>query len=110
MKHKHVLLPVTSSLTCTSDTSKQHSQNSKESLAGEETLPVKDQSQENSSGVGDSDAGERVENSGWPHFSEVFMVSALTGDGMDSLRVNSISLWLVGCDESCSNKFYDLAF
>ena len=72
----------------------------------ERRLLVKDQTQDYSSDdVEDSDKGIGKKN-GWPHFSEVFMVSALTGDGMDSLRVNSISLWLVGCDESCSNKSY----
>lgn len=103
MKHKHVLLPLTSSLTCASDTSEQYSQDSKKTLVSVEKL--ENQIQENSDDDTD-DVGGTVKKNGWSHFSEVFMVSALTGDGMDSIRVNSISLWLVGCDESCSNKCY----
>lgn len=34
--------------------------------------------------------GER-EGSGWSAFKEVFMVSALTGDGVEELRVGSMS-------------------
>lgn len=32
----------------------------------------------------------------WSAFSDVFMVSALSGDGISSLKVNSISLLLMG--------------
>lgn len=31
---------------------------------------------------------EKVRSGGWPHFSEVFMVSSLTGDGLPGVMVN----------------------
>ena len=99
IRHKHVLLGITESLT---------SMRAK-GTASETTPHPSPSSTPNSTSVEDTRSvlqfsaaaqahPEKAEAkaTSWPHFSEVFMLSALTKDGIDSLKVRPPCLYIGG--------------
>ena len=85
MKHKHTLLKIVDTLTNTSK------QNQKlipaRSSVTNKTVSLNYESCDNRS-VKKKDSPVHSVSSYWNGFSNVFMISALTGDGLDALKVS----------------------
>ena len=79
LRHKQVLLSVTNSLL---------THQSKQNCVDQAGTYMESLHDKGGGGEGEGGGGGGGGRGGWSQFSEVFMVSALTGDGMGSLRVN----------------------
>ena len=102
VRHKHTLLSITESLTslrAKGGGATPHPTAPRPlPLTTPKTCPTSDEVGRSALQCAEESCPEEVGSKGtsWPHFSEVFMLSALTSDGIDALKVSPFWPTIVG--------------